>query len=86
MKTLSSVTTRRDRCLLFGRRAARLTPTQAYKAWWKLAEKLKEFGDKDVPKFNDLLIAIDTATRSSRMTHAAKQRWLENRKLEKVTP
>lgn len=62
MKTLSSVLTRRDRCYLFGRRAIRLTPPQAAEAWYKLAEKVESMGDLDVPKFNDLLIALRVAT------------------------
>jgi hypothetical protein len=62
MKTLSHVMTRRDRCYLFGRRAATLTPPQAAEAWYSLAEKVEGFGTMDVPKFNDLLIAIRVAT------------------------
>lgn len=62
MKTLGHVLTRRDRCYLFGRRAARLTPPQAAEAWYALAESVEAFGDKDVPKFNDLLIAFRVAT------------------------
>ncbi len=54
--------TRRDRCYLFGRRAVRLTPPQAAEAWYALAEKVVEMGEMDVPKFNDLLIAVRVAT------------------------
>lgn len=62
MKTLSSVLTRRDRCYLIGRRANTLTMGQADHAWRILASKLENMGDMDVPKFNDLLIAIRVAT------------------------
>jgi phosphoglycerate-specific signal transduction histidine kinase len=86
LRTLSDVTTRRDRCLLFGRRMEKLTPMQAWHAWRRLAAKLRDLGDKDVPKFNDLLIAIDTATRMERMTPEAKRIWLEKRKTNEVLP
>lgn len=66
MKTLGHVLTRRDRCYLFGRRAARLTPAQAVVAWQSLAQRVEAMGDQDVPKFNDLLISIRTATLAGR--------------------
>jgi hypothetical protein len=50
--------TRRDKCHLIGLRAQRLTPAQASRAWAALAKRIEEFGDKDIPKFNDLLAAI----------------------------
>ena len=62
MKTLSSVMTRRDRCYLFGRRACRLSPEEARRAWQSLALQVEALGEKDVPKFNDLLIAVRVAT------------------------
>lgn len=62
MKTFSSVHTRRDRCYLFARRAVRLTPPQAAEAWYKLSEMIEELGAKDIPRFNDLLIAFRVAT------------------------
>jgi len=62
MKTLSSLLTRRDRCYVFGRRAAKLTPPQAVEAWYALSEKVEAMGEMDVPKFNDLLIAMRVAT------------------------
>lgn len=58
---MASVTTRRDRCYLIGRRAAKLTPHQAALAWYKLAQLVEALGEKDVPKFNDLLIAFRVA-------------------------
>lgn len=68
MKTLSAVLTRRDRCHLFGRRAAHLSPAQAAAAWYHLAEQIEVMGEIDVPKFNDLLIAFRVATRRARRT------------------
>lgn len=62
MKTMSSVLTRRDRCYLFGRRAFKLNPNQAQFAWWHLAELIERMGELDVPKFNDLLVAVRVAT------------------------
>lgn len=61
LKTLSSVLTRRDLCLLYGRRMARLSPERAAAAWFKLGERLEAMGDLDVPKFDDLLVAIRVA-------------------------
>ena len=54
--------TRRDRCYLVGRRAKRLEPPQAAIAWDELATLVENFGDRDMPKFDDLLKAIRTAT------------------------
>jgi hypothetical protein len=62
MKTLSHCLTRRDRCYVCGGRALRLTPLQAANAWYSLSEQIVAMGDKDVPKFNDLLIAFRAAT------------------------
>lgn len=58
--------TRRDRCYLIGRRAAKLNDEQAAKAWKFLASRLDKLGDKDVPKFTDLLVAIRMATLAGR--------------------
>lgn len=54
--------TRRDKCELVGRRAENLNAAQAAVAWWQLSEELRELGDRDVPKFKDLLRAIRKAT------------------------
>lgn len=54
--------TRRDKCYLVGRRASKLTPLQAAKAWAYLAWKVESFGEADVPKFNDLIWAIRNGT------------------------
>lgn len=62
MKTLASVTTRRDRCYLIGQRAARLSPAQAAEAWFFMARRIEELGDVDVPKFNTILTHFRRAT------------------------
>lgn len=54
--------TRRDQCYLNGRRASRLNPKQAAKAWQHLAANLERFGDLDVPKYSHLITAIRAAT------------------------
>jgi len=54
--------TRRDRCWLNGRRAYLLKQEQAAHAWQALAEGLAALGDKDVPRFDDLMAAIRRAT------------------------
>lgn len=59
MKSLP--TTRRDRCYVIGRRAQKLIPSQAARAWLALARALERMGEKDVPKFNDLLASIHAA-------------------------
>jgi predicted nucleic acid-binding protein len=68
MKTMNTLPllTRRDRCFAIGRAAQRLTPEQAAEAWNRLGRKLEEMGELDVPKFNDLLIAIEVARRVTR--------------------
>lgn len=63
-----SVTTRRDRCYLIGRRCQRLDPAQAAAAWYHFAERLERFGEMDVPKFNDILIACHVAAIRARRT------------------
>ncbi len=66
MKTLHSITNRRDRCYLFGRRASRLNSAQATAAWRQLATAFEDMGNFDVPKFNDVLAAYRTATKIGR--------------------
>lgn len=54
--------TRRDKCHLIARRAAKLSSPQAVIAWMSLAQSLDEFGEMDMPKFKHLLRAIRVAT------------------------
>lgn len=68
MKTMASVLTRRDRCYLIGRRAFRLSPAQAAAAWFHFAGKVEALGDRDVPKFNDLLIGFHVSAKLARRT------------------
>lgn len=53
--------TRRDRCYEVSIQAAQLTPEQAERAWRILSNHLDAFGERDLPKFNDLLEAISTS-------------------------
>jgi hypothetical protein len=51
--------TRRDMCLLVGRRAGKIQQMEvAACAWAALARRLELMGDLDVPKFRQLLCAI----------------------------
>jgi hypothetical protein len=51
--------TRRDQCLVVGRRASKIENIAvAANAWSRLADKLIAMGDMDVPKFRQLLYAI----------------------------
>lgn len=52
---------RRDIIHRVGERAAALNAVEAIIAWRELAERLQELGDRDVPKFRDLLRAIYSA-------------------------
>lgn len=80
MKTISSVQTRRDRCYLIGRRAQRLSPAQAADAWFRLARKLEAMGDLDVPKFNDLLVALHDAAILARNPNALRSKFRQKKK------
>lgn len=53
---------RRDRCYLVGRRAALLASNEAAEAWALLANYVERMGDRDVPKFKELLHSIRIAT------------------------
>lgn len=57
---------RRDYCFFVGLRAAKLNPSLAAVAWNTLARRLEALGDKDVPKFIDLLAAVRAATISAK--------------------
>lgn len=58
---MEAVMNRRDRCYVVGRRASKIEGRRAAKAWESLARQLEAMGDKDVPKFYDLLVAIRAA-------------------------
>lgn len=53
---------RRDRCDMISRRMMELNPQQAERAWRNLTGALIICGELDIPKFEDLLTAIRTAT------------------------
>lgn len=52
---------RRDTCYELGVCAEGLSEAQAALAWRSLAGSLQRLGDKDVPKFLDLLASINAA-------------------------
>ena len=55
-------TNRRDACFAAGVRAGKLAPEEAGRAWAFLAGHLEGLGEKDVPKFLDLLAGVRAAT------------------------
>lgn len=57
--------TRRDMCYMVGKRGARLTGKRAEKAWECLCRQVEALGEKDMPKYFDLLVAIRAATLAS---------------------
>lgn len=59
--------TRRDQCYFVGRRARTCSIAQSAAAWLNLATRLEEMGEKDLPKFCDLLSAIRRATITGKM-------------------
>jgi transcriptional regulator GlxA family with amidase domain len=62
--------TRRDMCYFIGKRAGLLSTRDAAVAWRNLARVVEGFGEKDVPKFIDLLMAIRRATIAGKRNHA----------------
>lgn len=54
--------TRRDKCHLVGKRAARVQGLRCAVAWVALAGEIEALGERDMPKFIDLLTAIRRAT------------------------
>ena len=54
--------TRRDFCEFMGREALGLSTLESSRAWRAMAKSLLELGDKEIPKFRDLALAIRTAT------------------------
>lgn len=53
---------RRDRCYLIGRRGKTLSEKNMANAWGLLCQSMVELGERDVPKFEDVIAAIRTAT------------------------
>ena len=58
--------TRRDRCYLLARRGMRLHIVSQAVAWESLCSQLEELGEKDVPKFHDVIHAIRRAIITAR--------------------
>lgn len=57
---------RRDMCYFIALRAGKLTPPQAAEAWYFLSRHLDRLGERDVPKFLDLLAGVRAATLHAR--------------------
>lgn len=53
---------RRDRCELIGRRGKTLSEKHMANAWGLLCQSMVELGERDMPKFEDVLKAIRLAT------------------------
>jgi hypothetical protein len=53
--------TRRDLCAIVGDRAAQLSDAQSSRAWRALAREVADLGERDIPKFRDLITAIRRA-------------------------
>lgn len=62
---------RRDMCYFIGLRAGKLTTAQAAQAWSFLSRHLDRLGERDVPKFIDLLAGIRAATIHARSSLSA---------------
>jgi hypothetical protein len=58
--------TRRDKCFKSGTRMIGLNGNQGAYAWFRLAGKLIALGDKDVPKFKDLMEAMEKSIKEAR--------------------
>lgn len=65
--------TRRDMCHLIGKRAMKLDPFASLYAWESLAAQVEAFGEKDVPKFLDLLRAFRLATIQGKQKAMARE-------------
>lgn len=57
--------TRRDRCYDLGTSMAAISGRKVGEAWFNLGLALMELGGKDVPKFDDLLAAIEIAVKEA---------------------
>lgn len=49
---------RRDQCWFIGRRMNRLHVNQAAFAWFALASRLEQLGEKDVPRYRDIIVTL----------------------------
>lgn len=72
---------RRDRCYFVGRRALTLKRGEAANAWRFMATRLESFGDKDMPKYHDVMAAIRDAT-----IYARQQTLLKDQSLLTSSP
>lgn len=64
--------TRRDKCYKVGEKSYQLTGEQAQLAWWELSHLLMEMGEAEMPKFNDLLEAVQRARVRAQILRVAK--------------
>ena len=56
--------TRRDTCYAVGEKMLELNTQQAAEAWSSLGRHLVRLGDRDIPKFMDMITGINAATMS----------------------
>lgn len=68
---------RRDRCYLVGKRAGKLAPAEAAAAWQLLAGFIEDMGERDIPKFNDLLTAVRKANIEAKSVALVATQWAE---------
>ena len=54
--------TRRDTCYAIGEKMLELNASQAAAAWASLGRHLVSLGDRDIPKFMDMITGINAAT------------------------
>ncbi|HXJ75742.1 MAG TPA: hypothetical protein VNM37_22990, partial [Candidatus Dormibacteraeota bacterium] len=69
--------TRRDLCYLLGRRGSRFNLLQSAEAWGILCRQLEALGEKDVPKWMDVMVAINVARISAKRRHPVGKRQKE---------
>jgi hypothetical protein len=67
--------TRRDLCYLAGKRASKLTPAQAAKAWEHLSVALEALGERDLPKFRDVIQAVRLSAIVGKTDTAEERPW-----------
>ncbi len=61
---------RRDTCYAIGDKMLELNQKQAAAAWRSLARSLMRLGDKDIPKFMDIIADINAATMVGGVCHS----------------